>query len=223
MALQIIKIKKSGETWVERSPFNPEGLFLNGTVKNEEQEEEEEEEEEVPAAESLSSISDVSQEDEPTKQVQPVEQGTTPTIGVEVSMEEEGSAESQHAESSKTIHAEEEPSAEVAVATRKIKMARRRVVLNVPADKKDKEEEGEGGERGGVVLRRNQHGRSKTVSAGGTSAGAIALRRQSLVLLQQGKTGEKGSRRFRAALRRDSVYEGHPGWESIRKLSVVVG
>ena len=43
--------------------------------------------------------------------------------------------------------------------------------------------------------------------------------------LRKGETGEIGSRSFRQALRRDSIYEIHPaGWESIRKLiSKVIG
>ena len=49
------------------------------------------------------------------------------------------------------------------------------------------------------------------------------LRRKSLVNLQKGHTGEGGSFRFRAALRKDSVHELHPGWNSIRKLGRVVG
>lgn len=225
LCVQIIKIKKSGETWVERSPFNPEGYFLDFAKKQPELEGEEEEEEEegVTAGESLSSVSDVSQEDEPKKPAEPVELDTSSTetsaSGSDVSMGREEPAEIKRTEGSETAPPEEQ-SAEVAVATRKVKMARRRVVLNVPADKG----EAEGGEGGGGVVLRKQPVRSKTVSCGApSSAGAIALRRQSLVMLQQGKTGQKGSRRFRAALRRDSVYEGHPGWESIRKLSVVVG
>lgn len=235
--VQIIKIKESGETWVERSPFNPEGYFLDFAKK----EKEGEEEEGVISAESLSSISDVSQEDEPVKPVEPVEldaslserntssaerdtslseRDTSSASGSDISVGREELADSKRAEGSETTPPEEEKSVEVSAATRKVKLARRRVVLNVPADK----EEREGEEGGGVLLRSKQPVRSKTVSCGApSSAGANALRRQSLVMLHQGKTGQKGSRRFRAALRRDSVYEGHPGWESIRKLSVVVG
>lgn len=203
--MQIIKIKHSGETWVETSPFNAQGFFLEFT----------EEEEESP--------SDLSQEEEPKKPVQPVEQDVSSASSSDVSVggeELNQPAESQRAKGSKTPPPEEEKgeSAEVAVATRKVKMARRRVVLNVPSDDREGGEEGEGG-----VRRRKQPERSKTMSCGAPSSAAIALRRQSLVMLQQGKTGEKGSRKFRAALRRDSIYEGHPGWESIRKLSVVVG
>ena len=41
--------------------------------------------------------------------------------------------------------------------------------------------------------------------------------------LNRGYTGEGGSRRFRAALRRDSVHELHPGWNSIKNLAKAVG
>lgn len=66
--------------------------------------------------------------------------------------------------------------------------------------------------------------RALTINYGSThSRKAVELRRQSLCMLKQGHTGEGGSRKFRAALRKDSVNEVHPGWESIRKLSKVVG
>ncbi|CAI8058043.1 Serine/threonine-protein phosphatase 2B catalytic subunit gamma isoform [Geodia barretti] len=50
-----------------------------------------------------------------------------------------------------------------------------------------------------------------------------SFRRKSLVNLKRGRTGEGGSYRFQAALRRDSVHELHPGWNSIRKLGRAVG
>lgn len=48
-------------------------------------------------------------------------------------------------------------------------------------------------------------------------------RRKSLVNLKRGHTGEGGSLQFRVALRRDSIHELHPGWNSIKKLGRVVG
>ena len=49
------------------------------------------------------------------------------------------------------------------------------------------------------------------------------LRQRSLLNLKRGHTGETESRKFRAALQRDSVYETHPGWESIKRLKKVIG
>ena len=107
------------------------------------------------------------------------------------------------------------------------KLSKRRVVLNV----QDKEEEGleeieeeeEGEEE--KVKPVTYPRRSYTVNYGllQPCEGATNLRRQSLSMLRQGHTGERGSRRFRAALRRDSIYEEHPGWDSIRRLGKVVG
>lgn len=51
---------------------------------------------------------------------------------------------------------------------------------------------------------------------------SVDLRRQSLCNLKKGEIGELGSENFCQALRRDSMHEVHPGWESIRKLRKVV-
>ena len=75
---------------------------------------------------------------------------------------------------------------------------------------------------GEVRLRRHPPSRSQTIS-NRSAQRSVDLRRQSLCNLRKGETGETGSRKFRRALRRDSIYEIHPGWESIRKLSKVVG
>ena len=73
-----------------------------------------------------------------------------------------------------------------------------------------------------VRLRRHPPSRSQTMSNRPPQR-SVDLRRQSLCNLRKGETGEMGSKNFRRALRRDSIYEIHPGWESIRKLSKVVG
>ena len=67
--------------------------------------------------------------------------------------------------------------------------------------------------------------RSLTVNLGlpRSHEGESYLRRQSLSMLRQGHTGERGSLRFRAALRRDSIYEEHPGWNSIRRVGKTIG
>ena len=75
---------------------------------------------------------------------------------------------------------------------------------------------------GEVRLRRHPPSRSKTINNRQPQR-SVDLRRQSLCNLRKGQTGEMGSTNFRRALRRDSIYEIHPGWESIRKLSKVVG
>ena len=75
---------------------------------------------------------------------------------------------------------------------------------------------------GEVRLRRHPPSRSQTMSNRPPQR-SVDLRRQSLCNLRKGETGEMGSKNFRRALRRDSIYEIHPGWESIRKLSRVVG
>ena len=73
-----------------------------------------------------------------------------------------------------------------------------------------------------VKLRRHPPSRSQTVN-NRLPRRSVDLRRQSLCNLKKGETGELGSKNFRRALRRDSMHEVHPGWESIRKLSKVVG
>ena len=73
-----------------------------------------------------------------------------------------------------------------------------------------------------VRLRKNPPSRSRTMSNRPPQR-SVDLRRQSLCNLRKGETGEMGSKNFRRALRKDSIYEIHPGWESIRKLSKVVG
>ena len=75
---------------------------------------------------------------------------------------------------------------------------------------------------GEVRLRRNPPSRSQTMSNRNQKR-SVDLRRQSLCNLRKGQTGEMGSKSFQRALRRDSMHEIHPGWESIRKLSKVVG
>ena len=92
--------------------------------------------------------------------------------------------------------------------------------LVAPGEEVEEEGEGEGEE---VVVRlRRLPVRSQTVNYG-TSKGVRELRRQSISLLRQGHTGERGSLKFRAALRKDAAHEIHPGWDSIRKLGRVVG
>ena len=76
---------------------------------------------------------------------------------------------------------------------------------------------------GEVRLRRHPPSRSQTIRNRQPQPRSVELRRQSLCNLRKGETGEMGSTKFRRALRRDSIYEIHPGWESIRKLSKVVG
>ena len=73
-----------------------------------------------------------------------------------------------------------------------------------------------------VRLRRHPPSRSQTV-VNRLPRRSVDLRRQSLCNLKKGETGELGSKNFRRALQRDSMHEVHPGWESIRKLSKVVG
>ena len=75
---------------------------------------------------------------------------------------------------------------------------------------------------GSDVKLRNPISRSQTV-CNRPLRRSVDLRRQSLCNLKKGQTGELGSKGFRRALQKDSVYEIHPGWESIRKLSKVVG
>jgi len=107
------------------------------------------------------------------------------------------------------------------------KLSKRRKVLDVPNEVKGnplEEIQEEEGEEPVVVRLRNPPTRSHTINYGPScSMGAYSIRRQSLSMLRQGHTGERGSRRFRAALRRDSIYEQHPGWDSIRRLGRVVG
>ena len=75
---------------------------------------------------------------------------------------------------------------------------------------------------GEVRLRRHPPSRSHTMSNRPPQR-SVDLRRQSLCNLRKGEMGEMGSKNFRRVLRRDSIYEIHPGWESIRKLSKIVG
>ena len=75
---------------------------------------------------------------------------------------------------------------------------------------------------GEVRLRKNLPSRSRTM-CNRPPGRSVDLRRQSLCNLRKGETGELGSKSFQRALRRDSMHEIHPGWESIRKLSKVVG
>lgn len=109
------------------------------------------------------------------------------------------------------------------------KLSRRRTDLPIPEDKPAESSEDEVfGETAApaspeVRLRRAPI-RSQTINyKAGYSSGAKALRRQSLSMLHHGHTGERGSLKFRAALRRDASHELHPGWNSIRRLGRVVG
>ena len=208
-SLQILKMKHSGENWVEKSPFNPQGHYLG-----ERSESTSPSSETVPDTASPEPVEPVKTEVKPEAAPEIV----LPPVVVSMTVVEE-KVPSQQPETPEVTP----PSPEV--VTRKVKMARGRVVLHVPADDEKSEEERKENE---VVLRRNRPIRSQTVCTrspklSGGGSGSSELRRKSLVMLQSGHTGEKGSRRFRAALKRDSIYEGHPGWESIRKLSVVVG
>ena len=99
------------------------------------------------------------------------------------------------------------------------KLSKRRVVLNVQDKESLKEIEEEEGKEEKLVT----HPRRCYTLNPQSHEGAAYLRRQSLSMLRQGHTGERGSWRFRAALRRDSIYEEHPGWDSIRRLGKVVG
>ena len=69
--------------------------------------------------------------------------------------------------------------------------------------------------------------RSATMRVKKTSPSATdnnkVMRRKSLVMLRRGHTGEGGSAKFMDALKMDSINEVHPGWESIKKLTRVVG
>lgn len=186
-------MKHSGENWVERSPFDPEGYRLF-----------DEEESVSPSNE------DLTPEHDSNQPVELVELEAIPETGDETGDDiiAKGSelklpAEGQSVDISISPPEEEEEKESPEVITRKVKVAKRRVILNVPS--KEMKGEGEKGEEEEVevVLRRKQPMRSKTVNYGPCSVGAGALRRQSLVMLKQGHTGEKGSRRFRAALRRD--------------------
>ena len=107
------------------------------------------------------------------------------------------------------------------------KQRRHGVILNTPTVTvaEDHEREGKGDLASEVVLRTKRYPvRSQTINYGpACSRRTGELRRQSLCMLRQGHTGEGGSRRFKAALKKDSVNEVHPGWESIRKLTKVVG
>jgi hypothetical protein len=86
----------------------------------------------------------------------------------------------------------------------------------------EEEEEREGEDKKKLIPRRPM--RSQTINYRSLSVQeSDSFRRKSLVNLKRGRTGEGGSYRFQAALRRDSVHELHPGWNSIRKLGRAVG
>ena len=107
------------------------------------------------------------------------------------------------------------------------KLSQRRVVLNVQDVEEEGleeiKEEGEGEKEKEKLVTYPQRSYSMSYGLLQPREGAAYLRRQSLSMLRQGHTGERGSWRFRAALRRDSIYEQHPGWDSIRRLGKVVG
>ena len=213
-----MKMSHSGETWVERSPFNQGGIFPYL------------EENKIKLSPSDEEVSEPSEVSEPTEEInepveevnsdKPVKHAVTQNDDNEVRVitgTEPVEVKVQTAEvtgvSNITSTKEESPKIE----SKKTKLAKRRVVINTP--QKEEKKEGE------MDTFSQQQRRSQSVNYGSQSMnyGTKALRRKSLVMLRSGHTGEKGSRRFRAALKKDSIYEGHPGWESIRKLSMVVG
>lgn len=281
-------MKHSGETWVEKSPYNPKGFLLpysdaptpellfselptpelltpepvvpapggdKGEVGVASKEEAAATEEVGVANEEVGGAEEevgVASEPVPPSNIAPaikieaeklenaVEKICPPSTQIVITEDKEPSlpAEDQTADISKppavTItrveRREKEGSESPNTTQKKMKVARRRVTLNVPPDEgagEEEEEEEKKEKNDEVVLRRKQPTRSQTISCRSPkqerSLSGEQFRRQSLVMLKKGHTGERGSRRFRAALKRDSIYEGHPGWESIRKLSMVVG
>ena len=129
------------------------------------------------------------------------------------------------------LPSKEEPPERVLTPEEKEKIVRKQrrqgVILNTSTVTVTEDQEKEGKENlvAEVVLRTKRLPvRSQTINYGpACSRRTGELRRQSLCMLRQGHTGEGGSRRFKAALKKDSINEVHPGWESIRKLTKVVG
>ena len=224
MHVQVVKMKHSGEISVEKSPFNPDGFFLTcreeGVCLTTPTSDSNELLSETPPPLDQPPQHEQHEEEEPPQPKEEEGQHEVPEVS-------EGNEESEMLSQQVEVQSSNIPPANVEEEpeVKKVKMARRRVVLNVPPPDDDDEEEEKGEGQEGVVVYRKKQPRAMTMATYGSdmSTRAGALRRQSLVMLKQGHTGEKGSRRFRAALKRDSIYEGHPGWESIRKLSVVVG
>lgn len=195
LSAQVVKISPSGDSWVEKAPYlPPEPTKRESNLKRETVPE-------TPGAPAA------------TPPVSPP--GTTDLFSPDVSTE---------------------PTTDVILRSPKVKiseekkrkLSNRRAVLNV--QKKEEEtgleeikEEGEQEEKEEQPVISPK--RSLTVNYGllRPHEGASYLRRQSLSMLRQGHTGERGSRRFRAALRRDSIYEEHPGWNSIRRVGKTIG
>jgi len=49
------------------------------------------------------------------------------------------------------------------------------------------------------------------------------LRRNSINVLARDGVHETGSEAFQRAVRRDSIHECHPGWQSLRRMTGVIG
>lgn len=83
--------------------------------------------------------------------------------------------------------------------------------------------EDEGEEEPLVTLRHPRRSRTLKHRHASPQSEKMDMRRKSLVMLRQGRTGEGGSDKFKEALKRDSIYECHPGWDKLKKLGRVVG
>ena len=202
-ALQIMKMNQHGHTWVERAPYDPTAFNIGSQKK-------------VDAEKGLSEEKESEEEEEPVKEeanmtvVPPLTEVPSSREDVETVTSEENTAKAKD-----SGNTEEKPV--------------KRVTICIPeTDKEEQKQE--------VLVRRDNKMGSPNLRRPVRSQRAQTIhfdspptsrnkdfRRQSMVMLRQGHTGERGSRKFRAALRKDSVYEVHPGWESIKKLSKVVG
>ena len=49
------------------------------------------------------------------------------------------------------------------------------------------------------------------------------LRRYSISVITRDGVRESGSEQFQKALKQDSVHETHPGWQSLRRMTGVIG
>ncbi len=198
--LQVLKMNQHGDSWVEEAPYQPTGFNICSQISKEVQKEESEE-----------SVG-------------------TPTPPTSPEMPSNNDDNKQPVSSKKEIESDDETEKEPVKVTK-------HVVINLPEPEEEDKEPEEGKEQGKeTIMRRDRSGqsalrrpvrsqRSQTIhfDSPPTTAKNKDFRRQSMVMLRKGHTGEIGSRKFRAALHKDSVYEVHPGWESIKRLSKVVG
>lgn len=215
----------NGESWIERSPYNPLGICVYAQENGEEKSKEVVSPSDGPSKEANERL--------PEAFIKPAIETSTPAPShtpVPIS-HTPITADTTKPEEPQVVPSAEINEKEKEAEGGKKKMSRRRVAILSPANETENTKGDQSNNledmiiKGEVVLRRPAV-RSRTVNYGPSGSGEDrtgALRRQSLVMLQKGHTGEKGSRKFRAALRRDSIYEGHPGWESIRRLGTVVG